>query len=85
MAGAELAFDGMEVGDGLREGREKPSVEEGEVAAGEHIEGSDTHLVKGGSWSLQTLLLPPAGGWQELWSEQEDRLSMLRAGEQEEG
>lgn len=61
--------------------------EEGEAAEsqGEQMEGSETLLVKACSWSL--LALPLKGGWEELWSEPEDRLSMLRAGEgeQEEG
>lgn len=41
--------------------------------------------MKAGCWSL--LALPHNGGWEELWSELEDRLSVLRAGEgeQEEG
>lgn len=52
---------------------------------GEQIEGSEMLLVKTGSWSL----LAPADlrSWDELWSEVEERLSILRAGEgeQEEG
>lgn len=49
------------------------------------MEGSETLLVKASCWSL--LALPHDGGWEELWSELEDRLSVLRAGEgeQEEG
>lgn len=49
------------------------------------MEGSETLLVKVCSWSL--LGPPPSGGWEELWSEPEERLSVLRAGEgeQEEG
>lgn len=49
------------------------------------MEGSEMLLVKACSWSLLTL--PPRGGWEELWSEPEDRLSVLSAGEgeQEEG
>lgn len=52
---------------------------------GEQIEGSETLLVKTGSWSL--LALPDVRSWEELWSELEERLSVLRAGEgeQEEG
>lgn len=52
---------------------------------GEQIEGSETLLVKAGSWS--PLALPHLRSWEELWSELEDRLSVLRAGEgeQEEG
>lgn len=61
--------------------------EEGEAVElhGEQMEGSETLLVKECSWSL--LAPPPERGWEELWSEPEDRLSMLRAGEgeQEEG
>lgn len=53
------------------------------------MEGSETLLVKECSWSLLALPPPPPpkGGWEELWSEPEDRLSVLRAGEgeQEEG
>lgn len=49
------------------------------------MDGSETLLVKLCSWSL--LALAPSGSWEELWSEEEDRLSTLRAGEgeQEEG
>lgn len=43
------------------------------------MEGSETLLVKPGSWSL----LAPRGIWEELWSEAEDRLSVLSAGEGE--
>lgn len=52
---------------------------------GEQMEGSETLLVKAGSWSL--LAPPPRGSWEELRSEPEDKLSVLRAGEgeQEEG
>lgn len=52
---------------------------------GEQMEGSETLLVKASCWSL--LALSHDGAWEELWSELEDRLSMLRAGEgeQEEG
>lgn len=61
--------------------------EEGEAteSQGEQMEGSETLLVKVCSWSL--LGPPPSGGWEELWSEPEERLSVLRAGEgeQEEG
>lgn len=55
------------------------------MSLGEHIEGSETLLVKLCSCSL--LALAPSGSWDELWSEAEDKLSMLRAGEgeQEEG
>lgn len=51
---------------------------------GKQIEGSETLLVKTGSWSPLAL---PHLSWEELWSELEDRLSVLRAGEgeQEEG
>lgn len=57
--------------------------EEGEAADshGEQMEGSETLLVKACCWSL--LALPPDGGWEELWSEPEDKLSVLRAGEGE--
>ena len=46
------------------------------------MEGSETLLVKAVCWSLLAPL-----HWEELWSELEDRLSVLRAGEgeQEEG
>lgn len=46
------------------------------------MEGSETLLVKTGSWSPLALR-----SREELWSELEDRLSVLRAGEgeQEEG
>lgn len=49
------------------------------------MEGSEMLLVNACSWSL--LALAHKGGWEELWSEQEERLSVLRAGEgeQEEG
>lgn len=61
--------------------------EEGEPAEspGDEMEGSEILLVKACCWS--PLALPPDGGWEELWSEAEDRLSVLRAGEgeQEEG
>lgn len=52
---------------------------------GEQIEGSEALLVKTGSWSPPAL--PHLRSWEELWSELEDRLSVLRAGEgeQEEG
>lgn len=52
---------------------------------GEQIEGSETLLVKTGSCWL--LALPDLRSWEELWSELEERLSVLRAGEgeQEEG
>lgn len=57
--------------------------DEGEAAEshGEQMDGSETLLVKGCCWSL--LALPPNGGWEELWSEPEDRLSVLGAGEGE--
>lgn len=45
------------------------------------MEGSETLLVKAGCWSL---FAPPHDwDWEELWSELEDRLSVLRAGEGE--
>lgn len=55
--------------------------EEGKAVDGEQMEGSETLLVKPVSWSLP----PPEAerGWEELCSEPEDRLSTLRAGEQE--
>lgn len=48
---------------------------------GEQMEGSETLLVKACCWSL--LAPPPDGGWEELCSEPEDRLSVLGAGEAE--
>lgn len=45
------------------------------------MEGSDTLLVKLCSWLL--VALPPRGSREELWSEQEDKLSVLRAGDGE--
>lgn len=60
--------------------------EGGEAVDGEQMEGSETLLVKLCSCSLP-VLPPTLVGWEELWSEPEDKLSMLRAGEgeQEEG
>lgn len=83
VAGAELVLAGGN-GDGDRPGKSLVEGEQGE-SQGPLIKGSDTLLVKGCSWSLTTL--PPVGGWLELWSEAEDRLSMLIAGEgvEEEG
>lgn len=77
MAGAEGVEGLME-----RLGRRSSEQEEGEGetvgSLGPLMEGSETLLVKGCSWP---------GAWEELWSEQEERLSTLRAGEgeQEEG
>lgn len=83
VAGAELAFDGRGEGEGLRERCGMRSVEEEEATEshGEQMEGSETLLVKACSWSL--LAPPPEGGWEELWSELEERDSVLRAGEGE--
>lgn len=87
VAGAELAFDGMAEGWGLSEEWGRRSVEEeeeeGEAAEshGEQMEGSEMLLEKACSWLL--LMLPCKGGWEELWSEPEDRLSVLSAGEGE--
>lgn len=53
----------------------------GAESLGLQMEGSETLLVKGCSWSL--LAAPLKGGWEELWSEPEERLSRLRAGEGE--
>lgn len=85
VAGAEVALGGgAAAGEGPREERGSCSEEEGgEVAAslGEQMEGSETLFVKAGGWSWA------CEASEELWSELEDRLSMLRAGEgeQEEG
>lgn len=46
---------------------------------GEQMEGSEMLLVKALSWS--PLALPLKQGLEELWSEPEDKLSVLRAGE----
>lgn len=80
VAGAELVLAGGN-GDGDRPGKSLAEEEQGE-SQGPLIKGSDTLLVKGCSWSLTAP--PPVGGWLELWSEAEDRLSMLIAGEGEE-
>lgn len=82
VAGAEAG--GATAGEGPREERGSCSEEEGGAAAvslGEQMEGSETLLVKAGGWSWA------CEASEELWSELEDRLSMLRAGEgeQEEG
>lgn len=86
VAGADVAFDGVAAGWRLCEARGRCSEEEDEVGShGEQMEGSETLLVKTGSCS--PLLLPGLRSWEELWSELEERLSVLRAGEgeQEEG
>lgn len=85
VAGAEVALGGgAAAGMGPREERGSCAEDEGgEVAAslGEQMEGSETLLLKAGGWSWA------CKASEELWSELEDRLSMLRAGEgeQEEG
>lgn len=87
-------MDGAGAGQRLREARGRRSEEEegddadddgGVGSQGEQIEGSETLLVKTGSWS--PLALAGARSREELRSELEERLSVLRAGEgeQEEG
>lgn len=86
VAGAEVAFDGAAGGWRPCEARGRCSEEEDDVGShGEQMEGSETLLVKTGSCS--PLVLPGLRSWVELWSELEERLSVLRAGEaeQEEG
>lgn len=87
VAGAEVALDDMGAVEGLREARGSCSEEEGGEAAshGEQMEGSEMLLVKAGCWSWPAV--PRNEACEELWSELEDRLSVLRAGEgeQEEG
>lgn len=91
VAGAEVALGGGAAAGG-RPREERGSCSEEEVAAeeeaaaaspGEQMEGSETLLVKAGGWSWSWA----CEACEELWSELEDRLSMLRAGEgeQEEG
>lgn len=84
VAGAEVALDDTGAGQRLGEVRGRCSGDDA-GSHGEQMEGSETLLVKTGSWSL--LALPHLRSWEELWSELEDRLSVLRAGEgeQEEG
>lgn len=86
VAGAEVALG--EVGGRWRlwEACGRCSDEEEDAGPhGEQMEGSETLLVKTGSWPLPPP--PDLRRWEELWSELEDRLSVLRAGEgeQEEG
>ncbi|PWA16833.1 hypothetical protein CCH79_00012776 [Gambusia affinis] len=85
VAGAELALGGNADGEERWEEWFRRSAEDEEdgLSPGDEMDGSETLLLKLCSWSL----LPPSGSWEELWSEEEDKLSMLRAGEgeQEEG
>lgn len=87
VAGAEVALDGAAAGWRPCEARGRCSEEEDDAGShGEQMEGSETLLVKTGSCS-PLLALPGLRSWEELWSELEERLSVLRAGEgeQEEG
>lgn len=52
----------------------------GEESEGSLIDGSEALLVKGCSWSETRAA---GGGLVELWSEEEERDSVLRAGEGE--
>lgn len=86
VAGAEVALEDVGAGWRPREAWDSCSEEDDDGAGshGEQMEGSETLLVKAG-WS--PLALAPLRSWEELWSELEERLSVLRAGEgeQEEG
>ena len=90
VAGAELVLAGREEGEGPKERRGARRSEEeaeagGAVSQGPEMEGSETLLVKG--WSSPALAPPCRGGWEELWSEAEEKLPMIFAGEgvEEEG
>lgn len=86
VAGAELVLAGREGEEGPGERWGRRSAEEadggGAGSQGPEMDGSETLLVKG--WSSPSPAPPLMGGWEELWSEAEDRLSTLIAGEGEE-
>lgn len=77
VAGAELVLVGTGGGGGLEDGRGFwPEA----ARAGPLMDGSETLLVKGGSWLAAT---PSGKALEELWSEEEERDSVLRAGDGE--